>query len=68
MEHEYIDNDMQELIISGNPSPEIIEEFLRENILELTELGILNSKVESSVYGLMILAITFLIFQGAKSE
>ena len=68
LEHEYIDNDMQELIISGNPSLEIIEEFLRENILELTELGILNSKVESSVYGLMILAITFLIFQGAKSE
>ena len=66
--HEYIDNDMQTLIISGSPNQDMITDFLSENILGLSELGILNSKVETSVYGLMILTVTLLIFEEAKVD
>ena len=46
----------------------MITDFLSENILGLSELGILNSKVETSVYGLMILTVTLLIFEEAKVD
>ena len=68
LDHKFIDNDLQELLISGEPTSKMIEKFLNENIAGLSELGILDSKIEPKTFGLMVVTICFLIFEAAKVE
>ena len=68
LDHKFIHNDLQELLISGEPTSEMIEKFLNENIIGLSELGILDSRIEPNTFGLMVVTISFLIFEAAKVE
>ena len=59
---------MQKIKLSGKPSINSIQEINKINIDKLNELGIINSEIDNSLYGLMMVILTNLIFEAAESE
>ena len=59
---------MQKITLSGKPSISSIQKINKINIDKLNELGIINSEIDDSLYGLMIVILTNLIFEAADSE
>ena len=68
LEHSFLENDMQKITLSGKPSISSIQKINKINIDKLNELGIINSEIDDSLYGLMIVILTNLIFEAADSE
>ena len=68
LEHSFLENDMQKITLSGKPSINSIQEINKINIDKLNELGIINSEIDNSLYGLMMVILTNLIFEAAESE
>ena len=68
LEHSFLENDMQKIKLSGKPSINSIQEINKINIDKLNELGIINSEIDNSLYGLMMVILTNLIFEAAESE
>ena len=68
LEHSFLENVMQKITLSGKPSINSIQEINKINIDKLNELGIINAEIDDSLYGLMIVILTNLIFEAADSE
>ena len=59
LEHSFLENDMQKIKLSGKPSINSIQKINKINIDKLNDLGIINSEIDDSLYGLMIVILLF---------
>ena len=64
--HNYLDEDKQEIEISGNASKEEISEVANSNITSLVDLGVDYPDWPSSSLGALLVILTFFIFEDAN--
>lgn len=63
IEHEYTENDLQMVIISGSCSSKFLQDVASEFIGELDDLGISIKRLPDGVFGVLLVVLIYVVFE-----